>query len=231
MPAIVALTHENRPRFPGKVGPMSFDHNHHYHPTLLALLPPGPGRALDVGCGEGRFARRLAAAGMTVEGVDTSEAMLRRASAAGSPGPGVVEYRQADISTAELESGAYAFISCLASLHHVPFETVTKLKAALAPGGVLAVLGCARPSRPGDFLRELVAVPANLGARLVTAAAERLNGGPDPVGRAPVRMDFPPLDEVRRDAARLLPGSTVRPLVFWRYLLAYRQPADHPAVG
>ncbi|WP_020661002.1 class I SAM-dependent methyltransferase [Amycolatopsis benzoatilytica] len=210
---------------------MPFDHNHHYHPTLLKLLPPGPGRALDVGCGDGRFARRLAAAGMTVEGIDVSEEMLRRATAAGSPGPGTVAYRRADVTAEPLEPEAYAFISCLASLHHVPFETVTKFRTALAPGGTLAVLGCARPSRPADFAREIVAVPANVVARLVTAAADRLNGGPDPLPRAPVRMDFPFLDDVRREAVDLLPGSTVRRLVFWRYLLVWQKPADHPAVG
>lgn len=210
---------------------MPFDHNHHYHPTLLRLLPPGPGRALDVGCGDGRFARKLAAAGMTVEGIDTSDAMIARAAATGSPGPGTVDYRRADVTTEPLEPEAYAYISCLASLHHVPFETVTRLRDALAPGGVLAVLGCARPSRPGDYARELVAVPANALARLVVFAGDQLNGGPDPVAKAPVRMDFPTLNDVRRDAERLLPGSRVRPLVFWRYLLAWRKPADHPAAG
>ncbi|PKV99666.1 methyltransferase family protein [Amycolatopsis echigonensis] len=210
---------------------MPFDHNHHYHPTLLRLLPPGPGRALDVGCGDGRFARKLAAAGMTVEGIDTSDAMIARAAATGSPGPGTVDYRRADVTTEPLEPEAYAYISCLASLHHVPFDTVTTLRDALVPGGVLAVLGCARPSRPGDYARELVAVPANALARLAVFAGDQLNGGPDPVAKAPVRMDFPTLNDVRRDAERLLPGSTVRPLVFWRYLLAWRKPADHPAAG
>ncbi|WP_336158564.1 class I SAM-dependent methyltransferase [Amycolatopsis sp. VC5-11] len=210
---------------------MPFDHNHHYHPALLRLLPPGPGRALDVGCGDGRFARKLAAAGMTVEGIDTSAEMITRATSAGSPGPGTAEYRRADVTTDPLEPEAYAYISCLASLHHVPFETVTRLRDALVPGGVLAVLGCARPSRPGDYARELVAVPANLAARLIVFAGDRLNGGPDPVAKAPVHMKFPPLTDVRRDAARLLPGSTVRPLVFWRYLLTWRKPADHPAAG
>ncbi|WP_033290583.1 class I SAM-dependent methyltransferase [Amycolatopsis jejuensis] len=200
---------------------MPFDHNHHYHPALLRLVPPGPGRALDVGCGDGRFARRLAAAGMTVEGIDTSAEMVARAIAAG---PGSISYRQADVTTEALEPRSYSFVSCLASLHHVPFNTVTRLRDALAPGGVLAVLGCARPSRPGDYARELVAAPANVVARLVVAAADRLNGGADLLAKAPVRMEFPALNDVRRDAARLLPGSAVRPLVFWRYLLVYRHP-------
>ncbi|MBB4689754.1 class I SAM-dependent methyltransferase [Amycolatopsis jiangsuensis] len=216
---------------------MPFDHNHHYHPRLLRLVPPGPGRALDVGCGEGRFARRLAAAGLTVDGIDTSAAMVARAAAAGSPGPGTVSYRQADVTAEALEPGAYGFISCLASLHHMPFDTVLEFRRALVPGGVLAVLGCARSSTPRDFARLLAAVPVNAAARLVVAAGDRLNGGADPVRAAPVRTEFPGLADVRRDAERLLPGCEIRPLLFWRYLLSFRKPwehgesVDHPPTG
>ena len=48
-----------------------------------AGLPPGrtPGRVLDVGCGEGRFAAELARAGFLVVGVDVAEEPLRRARA------------------------------------------------------------------------------------------------------------------------------------------------------
>jgi len=206
---------------------MPFDHNDHYHPLLLRHLPPGPGRALDVGCGTGKFARRLAAAGLRVDGLDVSGVMVEAARAAGSPGPGRVEYRHADISAGPLPEAHYDFISCLASLHHVPFETVESLREALAPGGVLVVLGLARPSRPRDYALWLAAVPVNLAARLIVRAGERLNGGPEPRLRPPVKEDFPTLNQVRRESRALLPGSTVKPLLFWRYLLTYTQPRDH----
>lgn len=137
---------------------MPFNHNDHYHPLLLDQLPPGPGIALDVGCGTGRFARRLAATGMAVEALDVSAAMVEAASGLGSPGPGKIVYRQADITTDDLPEQHYDYISCLASLHHVPFATVTKLRRALVPGGVLVVLTPAWPSGPRDWLRELAAV-------------------------------------------------------------------------
>jgi 2-polyprenyl-3-methyl-5-hydroxy-6-metoxy-1,4-benzoquinol methylase len=47
---------------------------------LLAHMRP-PGRVLDVGCGEGRFAADLAQAGMTVVAIDVAEEPLRRARA------------------------------------------------------------------------------------------------------------------------------------------------------
>lgn len=202
---------------------MPFNHNDHYHPLLLDLLPPGPGIALDVGCGTGRFARRLAATGMAVEAVDASAAMVEAAAGLGSPGPGEIRYRQADVTTDPLPERHYDYISCIASLHHMPFETVTKLRRALVPGGVLVVLGLARPSSPVDWSRELAAGPLNALARLVVAAGERLNGGADSGPQAPTLFRFPTIAELRRESARLLPGSTVKPLLFWRTLITYRE--------
>jgi SAM-dependent methyltransferase len=43
------------------------------------LLPPAGRRTLEIGCGEGRVARDLAARGHWVAGVDTSHALLRHA--------------------------------------------------------------------------------------------------------------------------------------------------------
>lgn len=46
---------------------------------LDRLLPPAGRRTLEIGCGEGRVARDLAARGHWVAGVDTSHALLRHA--------------------------------------------------------------------------------------------------------------------------------------------------------
>ncbi|KFU79296.1 hypothetical protein BB31_21890 [Amycolatopsis lurida NRRL 2430] len=64
---------------------------------------------------------------------------------------------------------------------------------------------------------------------MVVYAGERLNGGADPLPTAPIVETYPPMNRIRRDAARLLPGSKVRTLLFYRYLLVYRRPEDdHP---
>ncbi|WP_399928409.1 class I SAM-dependent methyltransferase [Streptomyces kanamyceticus] len=194
---------------------MPFDHNDHYHPLLLRHLPPHGRTALDVGCGTGRFARRLAARGYEVDALDPSQEVIAAAEAAGG-GP---RYRQADVTTQDLPAGRYDVITCLASLHHMPFATVTRLRAALAPGGTLLVLGCYR----GMTWWDIAASPANAVARAAVYAGERLRGTYAPPLKAPVRQPDMTLPEVRAEAARLLPGSSVRQLLFWRYLLTYRR--------
>lgn len=196
---------------------MPFDHNDHYHRLLLRNIPPGALTALDVGCGTGRFARRLAARGLRVDAIDTSPEAVAAAGTAPE-----VTFRTADATAVDLPTAHYDLITCLASLHHMPFGTVTALRAALAPGGTLLVLGCYPEHTPADWAVSLAAVPVNAAARLAVAAADRIRGhGRQPV-RAPVRPPRTPLPQIRAEAAQLLPGSRVRRLLFWRYLLVYR---------
>jgi SAM-dependent methyltransferase len=201
---------------------VSFNHNDHYHPLLLRQVPAGARTALDVGCGTGRFARRLAAAGLAVEGIDPDGHVLNAARALGSRG---ITYRQEDATESDLPADRYDFISCIASLHHMPFTVVTALRRALAPGGVLAVLGLAKPRSAADWGSWLIAgPPLNVAARLVVAVGDRLNGGTDHVISPRIREETMSMTEIRRESAALLPGRTVRPLLFWRYLLVYRAP-------
>ncbi|WP_298179548.1 class I SAM-dependent methyltransferase [Saccharomonospora sp.] len=202
---------------------MPFDHNTHYHPLLLRLVPPGARRALDVGCGMGEFARKLAARGLDVDAIDPAGEVLEPAKALGSPGPGTITYHRADVTEHPLPPRHYDVITCIASLHHLPFDTVATLRDALAPGGVLAVLGLARPSTPRDRAVWLASLPLNYVAQAVVSVAERLNGGADPVPEAPIRDWDMSLNHIRREAARLLPGSRIQVLPFWRYLLVYRR--------
>lgn len=125
---------------------MSFSHNDHYHSFLLRQVPAGARRALDAGCGSGTFARLLATRVDRVDAIDRSAEMI----AAARPSTNVT-FRQADIRSCELATH-YDFISCIAMIHHVPFAAaVGRLRDALAPGGVLAILGLSRPTL-SDYL-------------------------------------------------------------------------------
>ncbi|WP_405616269.1 class I SAM-dependent methyltransferase [Streptomyces sp. NBC_01511] len=207
---------------------MPFDHNDHYHRLLLRQVPRNQGAALDVGCGTGRFACRLAHLGMEVDAIDPSQEAIAEARALSGriPGDRSPRFEHADVTGVELPKGRYDFISCLAGIHHMPFDTVAALRDALAPGGVLVILGCYPAKTRLDWAWSLAAVPVNAAARLAVAVRDQLRPASAATGRgrvkAPVRQPTMPLAQIRREAAVLLPGCGIRRLLFWRYLLVFR---------
>jgi SAM-dependent methyltransferase len=106
-----------------------------------------PGRALDVGTGEGADALWLAGRGWHVTAVDVSEVALARAAArADELGDEVarrVVWEHADVRTWRPPAAAYDLVS--AQFFHPPPDArpgiVGRLAAAVAPGGVLLYVG------------------------------------------------------------------------------------------
>jgi SAM-dependent methyltransferase len=108
--------------------------------TEAAGLPPG--RALDVGCGEGADALWLAGQGWRVTAVDISQVALDRAAAAATAGlAGRLTWQQADLTTTPPPDGPFDLVS----LQYFPLPiragqtAVRRLLTAVAPGGTLLV--------------------------------------------------------------------------------------------
>ena len=66
------------------------DHYWSYRDAFFELLPPPGSRAIELGCGEGRVSRDLAARGHRVVGVDSSSALVHYAREADPAGSYVV---------------------------------------------------------------------------------------------------------------------------------------------
>ncbi len=104
-----------------------------------------PGRALDLACGEGRNALWLAERGWRVTGVDFSPVAICKAvqtEAASGPRPAPVAWMCADATTFRAD-GQFDLVLII-YLHVPPLERRAALAgavAALAPGGVLLVIG------------------------------------------------------------------------------------------
>jgi SAM-dependent methyltransferase len=102
-----------------------------------------PGRALDLGCGEGGDAIWLATRGWTVTATDISAVALAKA-AAHAAGAGVaVDFQQHDLGTT-LPAGTYDLVSAqfLYPRGDVPREQILRAAvAAVAPGGILLIEG------------------------------------------------------------------------------------------
>jgi SAM-dependent methyltransferase len=133
----------------GKAPMFQYNHNVHYADLLLSEVPAACRSALDVGCGDGGFARRLADQfSAFVTGIDQDRVMIERART-------LVEDRQIRFVEADFLRYAFDeqfdFIAASASLHHMPFEqALLKMAALLLPGGVLAVLGLFREASLTD---------------------------------------------------------------------------------
>ena len=107
-------------------------------PPFFEHIVPPPGRAtLDVGCGEGRVARDLAARGHSVTGIDASPTLVELARAAHPDG----EYVLADAAALPFADASFDLVVAFNSLMDVQDMPGAIREAArvLDPGGRLCV--------------------------------------------------------------------------------------------
>ena len=107
-----------------------------YEEQILPIVDrelAGAQRVLDVGCGEGQVARRVAELGTAVVGIDPTAAQLETAATRG----GGVRYVRGMAETLPFGSGAFdAVVICLTLEHLDPFEpAVVEVARVLASGG------------------------------------------------------------------------------------------------
>jgi ubiquinone/menaquinone biosynthesis C-methylase UbiE len=206
---------------------LDWDHNAYYHRLLLAQLPQRCDRVLDVGCGAGSFATRLARRVEHVDAVDRSAAMIELAR---QRAPENVTCIQADVLTDPLPGDSYDAILSISALHHMPLEdALRRFAALLRPSGVLAAIALPRTDLVRELRTEVVAALAHplLGASFVAA---RSVGSNDWFAKDSTRAAMPVVTdpqlttrEVAQRAGAVLPGVRVRRLVFWRYLLQWQR--------
>jgi SAM-dependent methyltransferase len=98
-----------------------------------------PGRALDVGCGEGADAIWLARGGWTVTAIDISDVALTRAREAAAQAGAAVEWVRGDALRTPFPAGSFDLVSMqYPALPKAAGEAAVRaLLAAVCPGGLL----------------------------------------------------------------------------------------------
>ena len=106
------------------------------------LLGDGRRRALDIGCGEGKFTRGLKAFIGEVAGVDVKENSIAKAKAAAQAEGVDVDFRVASGDALPWPDGHFDVVAFSNSLHHMPDfpKAIAEAMRVLAPGGLLYVM-------------------------------------------------------------------------------------------
>jgi ubiquinone/menaquinone biosynthesis C-methylase UbiE len=196
-----------------------WNHNVHYQLVILASVPPDCKAALDIGCGDGMLACKLAARSGSVTGIDADTRMITLAQErAATSGTSNIRFIQADFLSHPFGEQAFDIVCANTSLHHMDFEmALTRASRLVRPGGCLAVVGLAADKSAGDKLVGATGIPAALFYRLT-----RKKAGP---GGIPIRDPDMSWREVRDAARDILPGVRYRCHLMWRYSLLWSKPA------
>ena len=194
-----------------------WNHNNHFHSYLLSQLPRKVNRALDIGCGLGFFAKKLAKHSKFVDALDADKLILEEASNCnGAPN---ICYVQADFLEADLPEESYEVIVSIASLHHMDLEmALAKMKVLLRPSGKLLILGLYRETTILDYLYSFVSVPLNL----IYLKWHRVSTKPA-MKTAPILPAHLSIGQIKAVANTLIPGFRLRRHLFWRYSLFWQK--------
>jgi len=188
----------------------------------LHLVPAGPLRVLDAGCGAGALSRALARRGAYVLGVDASPAMVELARARSV---GAAEYHVADLLHDGLPPAAFDAVVSVATVHHAPLDDIVpRLAASVRPGGVLVIQDVVSRPRLGDLPLNVVAGAVRVARRLVQRepASPRVRDLYLAHGASERYLEPHEVAAAYRD---LLAGATVAHHLEWRYTVCWRRPA------
>src|SRR5215470_11488297 len=190
--------------------------NIHYDARLAACVPATARSALDVGCGDGFLAARLARRVPQVVAIDIDAAVLARARARFPDA--AVRWCHGDVLTHPLAAGSFDAVVSNAALHQLgkTRAALRRLGQLVRPGGVLGVVGFTR-TQCRDW-------PWALAAFAARGIAIRVRGK----WQHTAPTAWPPPDtyrQLRQAARQVLPGSRVSRLLMGRYLLTWQPPA------
>ena len=109
---------------------------------VVELLGKSVGRALDIGCGDGKFTRLLAGLSSQTSGVDVKANKIEEAAKAAQAAGVAIDFRTASGQELPYENASFNVVAFSNSLNHMPDPAAALREAVrvLKPGGVLYVM-------------------------------------------------------------------------------------------
>ncbi|WOC14009.1 class I SAM-dependent methyltransferase [Gordonia sp. MP11Mi] len=189
-----------------------WNHNIHYHRVVLDAVPDNARSALDVGTGNGILAADLRTRIEDVTAIDVDEQVL------GSARDEVDGVRWVCDDVMDHEFGrTFDVVASVATFHHLADSraALRRLADLTAPGGVLVIVGLARPSAPVDYAYAVAGV-----------ARHRWLSWRNGYWEHSAPTVWPPphtYTQVRDLVADELPGATWQRLTMFRYSVLWRR--------
>jgi 2-polyprenyl-3-methyl-5-hydroxy-6-metoxy-1,4-benzoquinol methylase len=192
-----------------------------YDSFLLSLVPIDAGSVLDVGCGLGRLAVKLASANREVTAVDLSPEMITRARKQGS-----ATFLCGDFLERDFTARQFDCVISAAALHHMPEDVaVPRMVELLRPGGRLVIHDIRADAGLGERVRSNFALAQVAALRLLRTGRLR---SPRAVREAWERHCADETYLTQREAealaARLLPGARLFYHWLWSYTIVWDKP-------
>lgn len=196
-----------------------WNHNAVYHPWLIDIAGRQRGDVLDVGCGDGLLAQRLAPVSKSVTAIDPDPEAIHRAERRLAANANVT-VAQAAFDAYDPAGRTFNLVTFVASLHHMDLRaSLIKARDMLTPTGEIAVVGLSANKTVRDYLWALTCLPAaRIGSWLHSETRD--------IGVA-VADPQEGLDEIRRTVAHVLPGASVRRALYFRYRLRWSNRSIH----
>lgn len=199
--------------------------NAFFYGRLIKDVPIHCESALEIGCGSGEFTRMLALRSKRVLAVDLSSGMIKTAEDA-STGLKNIEYRIGNILEYEWPGNHFDCIVSIATLHHLPLESMfEKIAFALKSGGRVIVLDMLGAEGAIDYVLGAVSIPLRIMMQIIKN--HRIN---QPVhirkaweehGKAEV---YTGMSDLRKACRGFFPQALIRRYLFWRYSLVWTKP-------
>ncbi len=196
-----------------------------YDSFLLSLVPINTVSVLDIGCGLGRLAVKLAIPNREVTGVDLSPEMIARARKEGQ-GARKLTFVCGDFLERDFTAQQFDCVISAAALHHMPENVaVPRMVDLLRPGGRLVIHDIRSNVGPGDWLRLNFAVAQVAAVRLWRTGRVR---NPRAIREAWERHcadeTYLTQPEAKALADRLLPGARLFYHWLWSYTIVWDKP-------